>query len=133
MKKANWTVIDPRKISKSAFWVRYQEQKLDSGDMEDMLAGLATNFRQKSIQKGEKDSAVRKVITNKYVDLRVISQKSALAISILLAASLKRVSYEKFKECILRCDTSILNSDIIQQLIKYLPPTEKTRRFEETW
>lgn len=70
----------------------------------------------------------------KCIDLRVLNRKSAHAISILLGSKLKRVSYEKFKEHILRCDTSdafILCSDVIQQLIKYLPSPDQLKRLEE--
>lgn len=124
MKKVNWTEIKPGKISKNAFWVKCQEQKLVS---EDILDGLASNFKQMSTQKVDKKSEVRTLIMKKHVDLRIMTPKSAMAISILLAASLKRVSYEKVKESILNCDTSILNSDIIEQLIKFLPPPDQLK------
>lgn len=129
MKKANWMEIDPRKISKNAFWVKCREDKLAS---EDILVGLAAKFSQNP--KAQKNSMIPRTITKKCVDLRVISQKSAHAISILLAATLKRITYERIKECILQCDTSdtsILNSDIIQQLIKYLPSHDQLKRLQK--
>lgn len=127
MKKANWVDIEPRKISKKAFWAQCQEHKLAS---EDVLIGLAAKFCKKVIVKKN----IPRYTTKKAVDLRVINHKSAHNISILLAATLKRVSYEQIKECILRCDTSetsVLNSNIIQQLIKYLPPQNQLKRLQE--
>lgn len=119
MKKANWTEISPRKILKNSFWVKCQEDKLAS---EDILAGLAANFKRK-----EEGLVVKTLIKKKNIGLRVINQKSAFGISILLGSSLKHVSYEHFKRCILRCDTTVLNSDIIYQLNKYLPPPDQLK------
>lgn len=131
MKKLNWPEIEPRNISKNGFWAKCQEDKLAS---QDILAGLAAKFSQKNTAMVEKNSIAHRLITKKFVDLRVISRKSAHAISILLESTLKRVSYEQFKERILRCDTSdafVLTSDVIQQLIKYLPSPEQMKRLVE--
>lgn len=48
MKKLNWPEIDPRNISKNAFWVKCKEDELAS---KDILAGLAAKFSQKSTTK----------------------------------------------------------------------------------
>lgn len=119
MKKANWVEISPRKITENTFWAKCQEEKLAS---KDIFAGLTAKF---AMKKTDSSSAIRTNFTKKCIDSRVINLKSALGISILLGASLKHVSYEDLKKYILRCDTSILNSDIIQQLLKYFPlPTQ---------
>lgn len=129
LKKANWVEINARKISKNAFWANCQEEKLAS---EDILAGLATKFSQTSIKTTGNDSpAYKKLVTKEHISLHVISQKSSFAISILLGSSLKRVSFEHLKGCILRCDTSILNPDNIQQLIKYLPSPDQLKRLQQ--
>lgn len=67
----------------------------------------------------------------KNVDLRVIDGKSAQNILILLGGSLKHLTHEQIKQCILRCDTSILNPNVIQQLIQYLPPPDQLKRLQE--
>lgn len=132
MKKLNWPVIDPRKISKNSFWVKCQEDELAS---EDVFAGLAAKFSQKIVAKVAESSSVQRFTARKCIELRVIDRKSAHAISVLLRASLKRVPYEQIKECILRCDTSktsLLTSDIIQHLIKYLPSSpDQLKRLHE--
>lgn len=103
MKKLNWITIDPRNIAKNCFWAKCQEDKLAS---QDILAGLSAKFSQKSVSKFDKNPVAHPLDTKKCVALRVISQKSAFAISILLRSTLKQVSYEQFKERILLCDTS---------------------------
>lgn len=131
MKKLNWTEINPRNITRNSFWAKCQEDKLAS---QDILAGLAAKFSQKSVSKFEKNPVIHRLVAKKCVALRVIGQKSAHAISILLRSTLKQVSYEQIKESILLCDTSdksILSSDVIQQLIKYLPSPEQLKRLVE--
>lgn len=53
--------------------------------------------------------------------LQVISAKSAQNLLILLRSQFKRVSHEEIKKCILRCNTTMLNEDFINQLIKSVP------------
>lgn len=128
MKKANWTEINPWKISENSVWVKCHEDELDS---KDILDGLLAKFSQKLIKKEAKSSVVTKTITNKCVPLRIMNQKSAHAISILLAGTLKRVPHDEIQKSILRCDTTILNLHMIQQLTKYLPAAEQLKRLQE--
>lgn len=129
MKRANWKAIIPQKLSEKAFWVKCQEDKLAS---EDIFAGLAAKFSSKPTKKSDKDSVDRAQNTKKsVVDLRVIDGKSAQNILILLGGSLKHLTHEKIKQCILRCDTTILDSNIIQQLIQYLPPPDQLKKLQE--
>lgn len=129
MKRANWKAIIPQKLSEKAFWVKCQEEKLAS---EDIFAGLATKFSSKPMKKPEKDSVDKPTTMKKnVVDLRVLDGKSAQNISILLGGSLKHLSHEQIKLCILRCDTSIINPNVIQQLIQYLPPPDQLKRLQE--
>lgn len=122
MKKLNWVKIEPRKISKNSLWVKCQHKLVS----EELLAGLAAKFSQKSVK-----TSAKTLNTKKYVDSRILDRKSAHAISILLGSTLKRVSYQDLKLAILRCDTSNLNSFIIEQLIKYLPSPEQLKRLQE--
>lgn len=128
MKRANWKAIIPQKLSEKAFWVKCQEDKLAS---EDIFAGLAAKFSSKPIKKPEKDLVDKPSNAKKNVDLRVIDGKSAQNILILLGGSLKHWSHDQIKQCILRCDTTVLNSNIIQQLIQYLPPPDQLKRLQE--
>lgn len=129
MKRANWKAIIPQKLSEKSFWAKCQEDKLAS---EDILSGLASRFSSKPIKKVDKDSVDKPNNTKKNViDLRVLDGKSAQNILILLGGSLKHLSHDQIKLCILRCDTSILNSNIIQQLIQYLPPPDQLKKLQE--
>lgn len=124
MKMANWTKLDPQKMSENSFWAKCQEDKLAS---EDVFAGLAAKFPSKPA----KNKMVVTLNTKKDAELRVIDRQTAQRILILLHTLLKNVSHEKIKQSILRCDTSILKSDIIQQLIQSLPPPYQIERIKE--
>jgi diaphanous len=128
MKRANWKAIIPHKMSEKSFWVKCQEDKLAS---DDILQGLAAKFSSKPIKKKEKDSNDRPPSAKKNVDLRVLDAKAAQNLSILLGGSLKHMSYEQLKLCLLRCDTSILSQNVLQQLIQYLPPPDQLKKLQE--
>ncbi|KAL9923793.1 diaphanous related formin 1 isoform 4-T4 [Glossina fuscipes fuscipes] len=129
MKKANWKAILPHNISEKSFWVKCQEDKLVS---EDLLAELSAKFSSKPIKKEPKDSVDKAAtLSKKNVDLKVLDSKAAQNLSILLGGSLKHLSYEQIKICLLRCDTDILSYNILQQLIQYLPPPEQLKRLQD--
>lgn len=129
MKRANWKAIVPQKMSENAFWIKCQEDKLAS---DDIFAGLAAKFSTKPVKKNEKDTVDRPVSAKKAViDLRVLDSKTAQNILILLSGSLKQLSHEQIKQYILRCDTSVLTSSILQQLTQYMPPPDQLKRLQE--
>ncbi|CAO1423226.1 unnamed protein product [Diamesa tonsa] len=130
MKRANWKAIVPQKMSEKSFWVKVREEKLAS---EDILSGLAAKFSSKPVKKmTDKDATDRPVTTKKsVVDLRVLDGKAAQNLSILLGGSLKHLSYDQIKLFLLRCDTSNIDSSIIQQLILYLPPPDQLKKLQE--
>ncbi|XP_017082400.1 protein diaphanous [Drosophila eugracilis] len=129
MKRANWKAIVPAKMSDKAFWVKCQEDKLAQ---DDFLAELSVKFSSKPVKKEQKDAVDKPTtLTKKNVDLRVLDSKTAQNLAIMLGGSLKHLSYEQIKICLLRCDTAILSSNILQQLIQYLPPPEQLKRLQE--
>lgn len=130
MKRANWKAIIPQRMSEKSFWVRVHEDKLAS---DDILSGLASKFSSKPVKKNtEKDASDRMSTTKKsVVDLRVLDAKAAQNLSILLGGSLKHLSYEQIKIYLLRCDMSMLNSSILQQMMQYLPPPDQLKRLQE--
>lgn len=67
----------------------------------------------------------------KVKDLKVLDGKAAQNISILLGGSLKHLSYQDVKKCILRCDDSVLTDNVLQQLINYLPSPDQLHKLEE--
>lgn len=113
MKKLNWKTIMPQKISENSFWATCNESEFTS---ENILADLAAKFSSKS-----SPILMDKPLNKKYVALHVLERQQAQNILISLGTLLKRQSHEQIKQSILRCDTSVLNSNAIQQLIKYLP------------
>lgn len=54
----------------------------------------------------------------KVKELKVLDGKAAQNISILLGGSLKHMSYSKVKSCLLKCDSTILNGNVLEQLIQ---------------
>lgn len=62
------------------------------------------------------------------MDLKVLDGKSAQNLLISLGGSLKHLSYDQIKLCLLRCDTDILNANVLQQLVQYLPPADQLNR-----
>ncbi|CAB3233745.1 unnamed protein product [Arctia plantaginis] len=128
LKRANWKTIVPQKMSEKAFWVKVQEDKLASPDI---LTGLAAKFSSKPVAKKNED-AVDKVHTLKKVkDLKVLDSKAAQNLSILLGGSLKHMSYEHIRTCILRCDTTVLTANVLDLLIQYLPPADQLKKLAE--
>lgn len=67
----------------------------------------------------------------KVKDLKVLDGKAAQNISILLGGSLKHLSYNDVKRCILRCDDEVLTDNVLQQLINYLPSPDQLHKLEE--
>ncbi|XP_026739587.1 protein diaphanous isoform X3 [Trichoplusia ni] len=128
LKRANWKTIVPQKMSEKAFWVKVQEDKLASPDI---LSGLAQKFSSKPVAKKNED-AVDKVHTLKKVkDLKVLDSKVAQNLSILLGGSLKHMSYEHIRTCVLRCDTTVLTANVLDLLIQYLPPADQLKKLSE--
>lgn len=44
---------------------------------------------------------------------------------------MKHLQYSEIKTSLLRCDTTVLSSNVIGQLIQYLPPPEQLKRLQE--
>lgn len=128
LKRANWKTIVPQKMSEKAFWVKVQEEKLASPDI---LDGLVQKFSSKPALKKTDDTLDKGATGKKIKDLKVLDGKAAQNISILLGGSLKHLSYEEMKRCLLRCDDTVLTASVVEQLINYLPPPDQLRRLEE--
>jgi diaphanous 2 len=64
-------------------------------------------------------------------DLKVLDSKTAHNISILLAGSLKHLSYTDVRRCILQCDNSVITANVLQQLITYFPPPDQLKELED--
>ncbi|XP_058818209.1 protein diaphanous [Topomyia yanbarensis] len=128
MKRANWKAIIPQKLSEHSFWVKVQEDKLAD---DEILSGLAMKFSSKPMKPVDKDSVDRPPSSKKNVDLRVLDAKTAQNLSILLCGSLKHLSHEQIRTCLLRCDTNILGPSVLQQLIQYIPPPDQLKRLQE--
>lgn len=128
LKRANWKTIVPQKLSEKSFWVKVQEEKLASPDI---LNGLVAKFSSKSVAKKVDDVIDKGGTMKKVKALKVLDGKAAQNLSILLGGSLKHLSYQDVKKCILRCDFNVLTDSILEQLINYLPPPDQLKRLTE--
>lgn len=130
LKRANWKAIVPHKLSEKSFWVKVHEEKHASPDI---LHGLAQRFSSKPMAKkiDTGDNGVKTGTLKKVKDLKVLDSKAAQNISILLGGSLKHLSYNDVKKCILRCDDAVLSDNVLQQLINYLPSPDQLHKLEE--
>ncbi|XP_015122157.1 protein diaphanous isoform X2 [Diachasma alloeum] len=127
LKRANWKAILPQKLSEKSFWVKVQEDKLASPDI---LNGLAQKFSSKPANR-KIDDVVDKSATNKKVkDLKVLDGKAAQNILILLGGTLKHMSYEEVKSCLLRCEGPVISDNVLQGLIQYLPPPDQLTKLQ---
>lgn len=105
-------------MSEKSFWVKCQEDNLASPDI---LTGLAERFSSKPPAKKLDDVDNKSGITGtmkKVKELKVLDGKAAQNISILLGGSLKHMPYSKVKSYLLKCDNSVLNADVLDQLIQ---------------
>lgn len=137
MKRMNWKPIVPARMSAKSFWVRCEEQKHAS---DDILAGLNAKFTSKP-RATKKEGGVGGDATDRSsaapskkserIELRVLDSKTAQNMSILLGGSMKHLSYGHIKSCLLRCDLSVLSSNVLEQLIQYLPPPDQLKRLQE--
>ncbi|XP_030041077.2 protein diaphanous isoform X4 [Manduca sexta] len=128
LKRANWKTIVPQKMSEKAFWVKVQEDKLASPDI---LTGLAQKFSSKPVAKKNEDAVDKAHTLKKVKDLKVLDSKAAQNLSILLGGSLKHMSYEHIRTCVLRCDTTVLTGNVLDLLIQYLPPADQLKKLSE--
>ncbi|XP_053672897.1 protein diaphanous isoform X2 [Anopheles nili] len=128
MKRANWNALDAKNLSENSFWVQVQEEKLADNDM---FARLALKFSSRPVKPIDKDAQDRPQSSKKNYDLRVLDAKAAQNLSILLGGSLKHLSHEQIRTCLLRCDTSVLSPSVLHQLIQYLPPPDQLKRLQE--
>nr|XP_022909899.1 protein diaphanous isoform X2 [Onthophagus taurus]XP_022909900.1 protein diaphanous isoform X2 [Onthophagus taurus] len=131
LKRANWKSIVPQKMSEKSFWVKVQEENLASNDI---LQGLQERFSSKPAQKKTTDSVDRSTplgTLKKSRELKVLDGKAAQNISILLGGSLKHLSYDAIKKCLLKCDESVLTENVLEGLIQYLPPPDQLQKLQQ--
>lgn len=129
MKRVNWNTINAQKLSEKSIWGKVQEDKIAN---KDILTGLAVNFSSKPVKKSENENKEKPPSSKKnIVDLKVLDGKAAQNLSILLGGSFKHLSYDQIKICLLRCDTSIISTNFLAQLIQYLPPPDQLKKLQE--
>uniref|UniRef100_A0A0A1XGR0 Protein diaphanous n=1 Tax=Zeugodacus cucurbitae TaxID=28588 RepID=A0A0A1XGR0_ZEUCU len=129
MKRINWKVVSPQKISDKSFWLNCEEDRLAS---KQLLSELSEKFSSKPVKKYQKDAVDKaNTLVKKNISLRVLDSKSAQNLAILLGGPLKHLSNEQIKICLLRCDTDILSSNILQNLIQYLPSSDQLKQLQD--
>ncbi|XP_008549742.1 protein diaphanous isoform X1 [Microplitis demolitor] len=128
LKRANWKAILPHKLSEKSFWVKVQEDKLASPEI---LNGLAQRFSSKPASKKIDDVVDKSAPAKKIKDFKVLDGKAAQNICILLSGSLKHMSYEEVKSCLLKCEGPVISDNVLQGLIQYLPPPDQLTKLQQ--
>lgn len=112
-------------MTKDCFWANQQNgEKLHVGT-NDIFEGLSESFSLPS-KNVRKDSIGKPLIT-----LRVIDQHVAQNLLISLRGLFKKLSHDQIKRQILCCDTSILDTNYIEALIKFLPQHSDMKKLHE--
>ncbi|XP_074101211.1 diaphanous related formin 1 isoform X4 [Cotesia typhae] len=128
LKRANWKAILPQKMTEKSFWIKVQEDKLASPEI---LNGLAQKFSSKPASKKIDDVVDKSAPAKKIKDFKVLDGKSAQNICILLSGTLKHMSYEEVKSCLLKCEGPVINDNVLQGLIQYLPPPDQLTKLQQ--
>lgn len=121
MKKVNWKPVPQYNLSKDCFWSKHQ----DLPAMDDVLNDVAKKFSlpNKNVEK--------KVVGKPAIALRVLQSSIAQNLLILLRVAMKNVPHEHIKEYILQCDTSNLNVQFNEGLIKCLPQPHEMKLLQQ--
>ncbi|KYN16166.1 Protein diaphanous, partial [Trachymyrmex cornetzi] len=127
LKRANWKAILPHRITEKSFWTKVQEDKLASPEI---LDGLVQKFASKPSGKRIDDVVDKSAPTKKVKDLKVLDNKAAQNISILLGGTLKHMPYVEVKRCLFRCEGPVISDNILQGLIQYLPPPDQLSKLQ---
>lgn len=112
MKKINWKTV--QNVSSDSFWANLPSV----AEEEEIFDGLKERFSLPNNNSNKSSSA------KSQISLRVLARNTAQNLLISLHALFKTASHEQIKQHILSCDTSILNSTVIETLIKFLPQHE---------
>ncbi|XP_055307475.1 protein diaphanous-like [Sitodiplosis mosellana] len=126
LKQMNWKPLAKHHFAEGCFWKEQQGVNVYcSSEEEDILDGLAQHFALPILNVAQKTAEKSKI------DLRVLDRISVQNLLIVLRVSFKDTSYEQIKQHILRCETTKLNSDFIEKLIKSLPTPDKMKELCE--
>jgi len=124
MKRTNWKSIPLSSLTKNAFWVNLDEERLVS---DELVENLQTRFSTKTVVKrSETDSGSNS--GKRLKQLKVLDAKAAQNLSVILGGVFKHISYADSRKLILQCDTSILTENLVQSLVQYLPNQEQLKR-----
>ncbi|XP_054006199.1 protein diaphanous isoform X1 [Hylaeus anthracinus] len=127
LKRANWKAILPHKLTEKSFWTKVQEDRLASPEI---LNGLAQKFASKPSGKRIDDVVDKSAPAKKTKDLKVLDSKAAQNILILISGTLKHMSFEQVKSCLLKCEGPVISENILQGLIQYLPPPDQLTKLQ---
>ncbi|KAJ8921203.1 hypothetical protein NQ315_013675 [Exocentrus adspersus] len=129
LKRANWKMIMPQKLTDKSFWVKAKEEDLAEPDI---LDGLAKKFSSKPVKVADDvtDKSSNTGTLKKVKELNVLDGKTAQNILILLNGSLKHIAFDDIKTALLRCDDSMLTENVTEQLIQYLPPADQLNKLQ---
>lgn len=132
-KRTNWKSVPADKLTKNAFWTKVDEERLAS---ESLIENLMNKFSSKPASKtgdlnGDGTGGNGIGGKKRTKELKVLDQKAAQNLSILLGGALKHISYDELRKLILRCDTTVLTENLLQALIQYIPTPDQLNRLKE--
>lgn len=114
-------MVEPQKLSEDSFW--NQQPKLPV--MDDVFTGLKKQFSLPN------KVAAKFKIGKPAIDLHVLEMNRAQNLLILLRAVLKKVPFEQIKTHILECNTTIVDEQFNEGLIKCLPKPNEMQKLEQ--
>jgi len=122
-KRLNWSTIHATKIKENTFWTKVKEESLDREGYLNMVSEIFASKPAKKI--GESTSATDGAPEKpkKGSELKVLDPKSAQNLSIFVGSF--KMTYDDFKKKILECDSTVIDINAVESLLKFLPTKEQ--------
>lgn len=126
-KLVHWKMVAPINLDKNCFWTNNNASDEQPLKDEKMFGELSGSFSSK------KSDAVKKLrfTPTSTVDLKVLTQGTALNLSLLLRVAFKNVPFEQIIQYIINCDTSALSANFVEQLAKMIPKPHEIEKLHK--
>eukprot|EP00062_Callorhinchus_milii_P016462 gi/632967768/ref/XP_007900164.1/ PREDICTED: protein diaphanous homolog 1 [Callorhinchus milii] len=130
LKRANWSKIEPEKMTEKCFWVKVKEDKFESTELfAKLTVAFSSQARNKKAKKEQEGADEKTVLKKKAKEVKVLDGKTAQNLSIFLGSF--RMPYKSIKNMILEVDEKTLTESIVQNLLKQLPEQDQLSALAE--
>ncbi|XP_066556280.1 protein diaphanous homolog 1 [Amia ocellicauda] len=126
LRKLHWNSIDVQTLTPDCFWANLKEDRFASKELFDELT---SSFAAKSPMKTDKDGEEEAPKRKKIKELRVLNNRKAQNLSIVLANF--KLPFDKIKQAILEMNEEILTETRVENLLKLLPRAEELSQLAE--